>query len=262
MIAHQDQAYQLFGNSWKQEFDCFPVAYQVGYRNFCTRLIKYQIEFNRTGQYRDCTHQQVSEAVYLNKEHMMTEYLPGLLLSHWLWPHQYRQLCFFQDQFVQQMATATEFLDVGVGSGAYSWKILQTWPNIQGRAIDISPASVEFASALNPNRYQACVQSIEQTPDASTDWLVCVEVLEHVEDPVQFLTQLHRVLRSGGTAFISAAINAASHDHIFLYTCTEQVQAHVKQAGFVVQTSMTTQASEPRRNRTIPAIAGFLVVKT
>ena len=262
MNNHQTQAYELFGDSWKQEFDCFPASYQAGYQQFCNRLVKCQAEFNRTGHYDNRTHQQVSEAVYLNKQHMMTEYLPGLLLSHWLWPHQYRQLCFFQDQFVQQMAHATEFLEVGVGSGAYSWKILQTWPNIQGCAIDISPASVEFASALNPARYQATVQSIEQTPPACTDWLVCVEVLEHVEDPVQFLTQLHRVLRSGGTAFVSAAINAASHDHIFLYTTTDQVQAHIEQAGFVVQSSMTTMAGQPRKNRSIPAIAGFLVIRS
>lgn len=262
MTTHQATAYQLFGDAWKQEFDQFPVSYYNAYTSLCTRLVKYQAEFNRTRQYRYRTHQQVSEAVYLNKEHMMTEYLPGLLLSHWLWPHQYRQLCFFQEQFVKQMADATEFLDVGVGSGAYSWKILQTWPGIQGQAIDISPASVEFASALNPTRYQATVQSIEQIPSTSTDWLVCVEVLEHVEDPVQFLLQLHRVLKPGGTAFISAAINAASHDHIYLYSNTEQVQAHIEQVGFVVQQQLTTMASEPKKNRTIPAIAGFLVVKT
>ena len=261
MNTHQEQAHELFGESWKQEFDQFPASYQTAYQQFCNRLIKYQIEFNRTGQYLQRTHQQISEAVYLNKQHMMTEYLPGLLLSHWLWPHQYRQLCFFQEQFVQRMGNATEFLDVGVGSGAYSWKILQTWPTVQGRAIDISPASIEFAAALNPARYHATVQSIEQTPAASTDWLVCVEVLEHVEDPVAFLAQLHRVLRSGGTAFVSAAINAASHDHIFLYTNSDQVQAHIEQVGFVVQQQLTTTAHEPKRNRSIPAIAGFLVIK-
>jgi SAM-dependent methyltransferase len=40
-------------------------------------------------------------------------------------------------------------------------------------------------------------------PDGSVDGVVAVEVLEHVEDDLQFIQQIHRVLRPGGVFFMT-----------------------------------------------------------
>jgi SAM-dependent methyltransferase len=44
----------------------------------------------------------------------------------------------------------------------------------------------------------------EVFPDASFDRIVSINVLEHVERPIQALEALHRILRPGGLAWISA----------------------------------------------------------
>ena len=53
-------------------------------------------------------------------------------------------------------------------------------------------------------------------PDESFDHIVCTEVLEHAEDPVKLVGEMHRVLRPGGTLVatvpFSARVHHAPHD--------------------------------------------------
>ena len=48
-------------------------------------------------------------------------------------------------------------------------------------------------------------------PDASFDALLCTEVLEHVPEPIRALGELSRVLKVGGTLFLSAPLGSGLH---------------------------------------------------
>ncbi len=48
-------------------------------------------------------------------------------------------------------------------------------------------------------------------PTASVDHILCTEVLEHAEDPVGLLTEIHRVLRPGGTVILTVPFAARVH---------------------------------------------------
>lgn len=54
-------------------------------------------------------------------------------------------------------------------------------------------------------------------PDASFDNVLCTEVLEHAEDPVMLVSEMHRVLKPGGillaTVPFSARVHYAPHDY-------------------------------------------------
>jgi SAM-dependent methyltransferase len=54
-------------------------------------------------------------------------------------------------------------------------------------------------------------------PDASFDHVICTEVLEHAEDPVALIGEMHRVLRPGGTIAVTvpfaARVHHAPHDY-------------------------------------------------
>jgi SAM-dependent methyltransferase len=273
-----DRGISLFGDSWATDFEqvasaMFPnpaalAAAVKGYATFAMQSMRLQAVFERERQYKAKTHEQASNEVYFNEMHMMQEYLPGLLLSHFLWPHHYRQLQFFDSAFVQTMrvARATSFMEVGIGTGLYSGLLLRKLPSIKGIGIDISPSSKKFTEAQMvalgvASRYHVELRDITSIPiEPKADWLVCVEVLEHLDDPVAFLRGLRRNMAPGARAFITAALNAAHADHIYLYRNSNEVLTHLVDAGFTLEQSFVGAAYKPSSPGVpVPEAAAFIV---
>ena len=198
---------------------------------------------------------------------MLAEYLPGLLLSHFLWPHHYRQIQFFDQAFLgpMQRRGPTNFAEVGVGTGVYTGRILRRIADSSGEGYDISPSSCAFArkhvEAIGASqRFRLNEQDILVRPITPTPWLVCVEVLEHLEDPVTFLRALKTGLAPGGRAFITAALNAAHSDHIYLYRTADEVLTHLEQAGFVLEQGFVGAAyGPPSPGVPVPLAAAFVL---
>lgn len=276
--ASVDRCFELFGETWANEFEqiissLFPnpetlTAAVKGYATFAMHSMRLQALFERELKYKTKTHNQASSEVYFNEQHMMQEYLPGLLLSHFLWPHHYRQLQFFDSAFVQSMrvAGANSFIEVGIGTGLYSTMLLRKLPNVIGLGLDISPSSKAFTEAqmkaLNiANRYHVELRDITSSPlEEKTNWLICVEVLEHLDDPVAFLKGLRHNLAPGARAFITAALNAAHSDHIYLYRDANEVLAHLVEAGFTLEQSFVGSAYKPASHGVpVPQAAAFIV---
>lgn len=273
-----DRGMSLFGDTWAAEFEqvvsaLFPnpealAAAVKGYATFAMQSMRLQAVFERELQYKAKTHEEAASEVYFNDQHMMQEYLPGLLLSHFLWPHHYRQLQFFDSAFVQAMrvAGATSFMEVGIGTGLYSSLLLRKLPQIAGIGLDISPSSKAFTEAqikgLNvDDRYHVELRDVTATPmDTKADWLVCVEVLEHLDDPVAFLRGLRRNMAPDARAFITAALNAAHADHIYLYRNSNEVLTQLIEAGFTLEQSFVGAAYKPASpGMPVPEAAAFIV---
>jgi tRNA A58 N-methylase Trm61 len=155
--------------------------------------------------------------------------------------------------------------EAGVGSGVFSRRVLQRVSTARGVGYDISPSSKAFAEdhmrAFGlEDRYQGVLADVMAGELQPADWLICVEVLEHLEDPVAWLSRLREALVPGGKAFITAALNAAQLDHIYLYENGEQVIDHLRAAGFAVEQGFLANAHEPRTLDTpVPAVAAFIV---
>jgi len=273
-----ERGLKIFGHAWAAEFEevvsaLFPnpdtlAAAVKGYATFALQSMRLQAVFERELQYKAKTHEQAASEVYFNEQHMMQEYLPGLLLSHFLWPHHYRQLQFFESAFVQamQVANATSFMEVGIGTGLYSSMLLRKIPQIEGIGLDISPSSKAFTEAQikalkAEDRYHVELRDVTATPmDIKADWLVCVEVLEHLDDPVAFLRGLRRNMASGARAFITAALNAAHADHIYLYRNSNEVLTQLMEAGFTLEQSFVGAAYKPSSpGMPVPEAAAFIV---
>src|SRR4029079_264877 len=153
--------------------------------------LRLQARFETDRVYAARSFSDVADEVYQNDEYMVSRYLPGLLLSHFLWPHHYRQMRFYDEFFVGEMVRrgADRFYDVGVGTGMYSRRALVGAPGAIGVGIDISPSSKAFAErhavAVGVgDRYRVELRDVVAGGMAPIDWLVCVEVIEHLEDPV------------------------------------------------------------------------------
>jgi SAM-dependent methyltransferase len=273
-----DRCAVLFGARWADEFEhvlgaLFPTPEAVaaaakGYAAFAMQSMRLQAVFDREGRYQAKTYDQAAGEVYFNEQHMMAEYLPGLLLSHFLWPHHYRQIQFFDSAFVDAMrvAGASSFVEVGIGTGLYSGLLLRRLPQVRGTGFDISPFSERFAEAQLDalrvgDRYEVELRDITARPtDPRAEWLVCVEVLEHLEDPVAFLRGLRATMAPGAKAFITAALNAAHADHIYLYRTADDVLRHLVEADFTLEQSFVGAAYKPSAPGVpVPQAAAFVV---
>jgi 2-polyprenyl-6-hydroxyphenyl methylase/3-demethylubiquinone-9 3-methyltransferase len=97
--------------------------------------------------------------------------------------------------------------DVGCGGGLLCESLAQHGADVTG--IDLSPAMIEVAQlhaaalARAPEyRVQSAAALAAATP-GSFDVVCCMELAEHVPDPAALVAELARLLRPGGSLFVS-----------------------------------------------------------
>ena len=99
-------------------------------------------------------------------------------------------------------------LDCACGLGYGAHILYQCSSAIKILGIDLSPDSIQYAT-LNygiPDvvEYQAGdAQNLSHLPDNSVDFIASFETIEHLPDPLKYLSELERVLRPSGRILIS-----------------------------------------------------------
>ena len=240
----------MFGEDWSR-FD----NAVTGYGRFALDSMKLQKLFDKTRQYVNKTYAEAASEVYQNRAYMFDLYLPGILLSHFLWRHHYMQHLFYVKEFLPRVRAhgGDLFYDVGVGTGFYSKEMLRATPGMRGQGFDLSPFSLEFTGNTLTSfglrdRYKLNKRDIIKDPvSPPAPFVVSIEVLEHLEDPQSFLNALSRMLAPGGFGLISAALTAPNADHIYLYNEPGDVIEQIEKAGFKVVDFVHDAAYEPRR---------------
>jgi SAM-dependent methyltransferase len=273
-----DKRLQDFGDAWADDFEMELARFfrgdeealrraTDGYGAFALDAMKLQKKFDKDRQYINKSYADVAAAVYHSQQYMFDLYLPGILLSQYLWPHHYRQLLFFREKFIARARNlpVNRFYDVGVGTGFYSKEMLTHLPGALGNGFDISDHSLAHALKMLSrwglgDRYQAHNQDIlAGDPEVLADAIVSVEVLEHLEDPPSFLRGLRRMLRKNGIGYVTAAVNAPNADHIYLYRSSDDVAKEIQGAGFEILDREEFFGYVPRDGESVPSGAVFIV---
>ena len=268
----------LFGDQWEKEFSAAAGAtfspdpnpawddMITGYAEFCTEALRAQVFFEKNGRYKADNYAAVNAECYQNGEFMLHRYLPGLYMSHYIWPHHYRLLRAFQDKLLPQLPADTRtFYEVGVGCGMYSQLTLDALPGITGVGFDISDHALLFTSRMMEahglsGRFTVHNQNIIETPiPEKADFIISQEVLEHLEDPPAFIRGLLAGVKPGGWGYITAAINAGHTDHIYLYRSPDEVRKEIEEAGWEVIDSVSESNYMDKPEHLRPTVAGFLV---
>jgi len=99
-----------------------------------------------------------------------------------------------------------KIIDVGCGESPY--RHLATQPGATYIGIDIQDA--EKFGYQNPAAIHFDGRVIS-AQDESFDHFLCTEVLEHAEDPEALVAEMYRILKKGGTGFVTVPWSARYH---------------------------------------------------
>ncbi len=114
-----------------------------------------------------------------------------------------------------------------------------------------------FSSRYKPNLRNIITERVA----VRAPFVTCIEVLEHLEDPLSFLKALQGMLEPGGLGLISAAITAPNADHIYLYNEMSEVISQLNAAGFKVLSFREDRAYEPKPGESVPVNGVAIVTK-
>jgi len=94
-------------------------------------------------------------------------------------------------------------LDVGSGHGGF----LDLVAGMAAKTIAVEPTRMFHPSLQKDHQVYPSLQALRQS-EVKADIVCCFTVIEHVEDPVTFLSEIRDVLAPGGQLFLSTPNNA------------------------------------------------------
>lgn len=201
----------------------------LSFIKFSHEYLILQGQLNRDGKYLYSTFDEVNENVYQDNK-MGDYYLDGLMLSQVLWPNHYKMLQYFMEQNNSTNDTSI-ILEVPSGTGIYSFLAANNFKFSELHAVDISPFSKAYTEKLldhlrdGRSKISTILKSVFELDNFNTyDFIISGELLEHLEDPGEFLDRLGRLMKQGGKLFLTTAIWAANIDHIYLFRNVEEVR--------------------------------------
>lgn len=200
-----------------------------------------QARYEATGRYEHKSYRECQESVYSQKE-TMDDYLMGIYLTNFLWAHHMEISLFFEQRFLTGLASGSHIVEIAAGHGGWGLWALHFVPSARLDGFDISPSSVDIASKLATaaglqNRVSYALQDALQMDTLTigpVDACICSFLIEHLEQPHELLNVIGRLLRPGGTAFLTGALTAAQVDHIFEFRHESELVLLAEQHGLRV----------------------------
>ena len=134
-----------------------------------------------------------------------------------------------------------EMADLGCGSGMILCDVLALKPRWRGHGLDISEAAVTYARRLAQHkriadRAEFRVGDIARLPFAngSLDLVIASEVIEHMPEPEQVISEIARVLRAGGQLILTMPLESHTPAHMHALNDPEDFRTLCEKAGLRV----------------------------
>ena len=119
-------------------------------------------------------------------------------------PYSRKRLDVWLEHYLPERGDSLKLLDVGCGTGSHMARYRARGFEVAG--IDGSEEMLAHARVNNPGAeiHRADVETIP-FPDASFDFVLCVEVLRYLPDSTKCIAEMARVLKPGGVCLATAA---------------------------------------------------------
>jgi len=251
--------------------DCFGIgvleAVADGYALFTMEVNRAQQAYERVGRYQVSTFEEANRLVYQQPEYMRNYYW-GVFAILFCWPHYVELVEFYLDRFVRRLSGG-RLLEVAPGHGA--WGVLAMTRSVEMtlEGWDISPTSLELAPRMATgagvgDRCSYHVGDATQVEHArgGYDAGVCCFMLEHLEEPGDFLAGLAPSLKHGALAFVTLALTAAQLDHIYEFSHESEAILMAERAGFEL---IDCRVARPERGlpgaRYVPRVQAMILRK-
>lgn len=139
--------------------------------------------------------------------------------------------------------------------------LVEFFPHLRGRVLDVGCGRKPYRHLVPASEYVGLELDTPElrdlgaadiyyaggrfpVPDTSFDAVICSQVIEHIFTPGDFLAEICRVLRPGGSLLLSApfAWDEHSQPHDFARYSSFGLRAVLEQAGFAVVAHSKTNA--------------------
>lgn len=239
-----------------------------GYMHFLMDVNRSQMEYERRGHYKSKTYDEVYTSVYSDPE-VMNRYHWGVYVTTFAWEHHLEIYEFYRREFLKRLDPESgSLIDLGSGSGVWSFMTLDALSNWSSKGVDISKRSVELASQMKfITGAGRRVDFLEedalkfQGPKPGQAGISCF-LLEHLENPQQLLDNLSNNLEPGALAFVTAALTAAEVDHISEFRKESEVIQMVEAAGFrTISMLSSAPPMHPRTQKFLPRSLALVLQK-
>lgn len=237
------------------------------YARFTTSVNFHQVRYEASGRYEATRVEEFHQELYQADERM-SEYLWGVYLTLFLWPHHLRLARFYEEMFLPRLSPESRFIELAFGHGGWGLWALSRLPQATLTGLDIAPSSVKIASSLATSAGLESRTSYSRgdalvKPDqAAFEAAVCGFVIEHLETPSLLLEALAAHLKPGGWLFLTGALTAAQEDHIFEFRAESELVTMAEAAGF--RALATCSEGPPRllpKARFMPRSMALILVK-
>ena len=143
-------------------------------------------------------------------------------------------------------------LDAGSGSGVFAFELGRRFPDARVLGIDLLKEAIDFCrhiadqtGAANIEFYREHIESLQEKN--TFDLILCIDILEHVEDDLSALKALYDTAAPEGILVLHVpalyrrypvwrkSLNFDVETHVRTGYRQEEIQAKVRQSGFLIR---------------------------
>lgn len=238
-----------------------------GYAFFTLEVNRAQQAYERSGRYQVATFAEANQHVYQQPEYMR-HYYWGVFAILFCWPHYVELMDFYLNRFVHQLS-AGRLVEIAPGHGAWGVLAVAETAGLSLEGWDISPTSLELAPrmAAGAGVGDRCEYRVGDATKIDHDHerfdaAVCCFMLEHLEEPADFVARLAPAIKTGGRAFITLALTAGQPDHIYEFKLESEGVVMAERAGFELLECRVARPSRLLPNaRYVPRVEAMILRK-